>query len=797
MKFTKFIVAALALVAGLASCAPDPEAPAPEIKLGETTVTLDAAGDSELLGYMIENPVEGEKISVSYEADWLTINTAKVRTIEFTAPLNESGAERSVDVTLSYKGAESVSVRVTQLYHESPLTIEISEVTATEVVFSVEVMDESLTWWPSVYTKEFVDYFDNDDALFAFDKEYLEYTAANRDETLEEFLEEYLARGSMEDIFFDGLEPNSNYVLYAYGMDTKGNRTTEIVKVDFKTSEAWTGDITVAFEVEEENHVVYFNATPSHTGVPYFCHYATEQEIARWKAQYGTDDMRTLIQKGCIDALIEGLINIGFTQDASGFYALFNTTGRIRDEYFPCKASTKYTLFAGKWDKECQLVGEISTYEFTTAPVEPSNNIITLTVGDVTQSTAVVTATTTNDDTYAIAAIESEIIAGMSDQEIFDYADAHRYLSEFTFSGNKTREFTHLTPGTDYTFVAFGYKAESMTTATVSKAEFRTQRSGDVVDCTFEFEYEVREESVWVKITPSDKGYYYYWGLYDARFTSDEVKDYITNNVIGSGYEGDVSAFASWWLKQGTQTDEVTGVKPDTEYKIGVVIMDYDTGEFLTDVVFSEVFKTPAVEYADISIKVNFDKYFDIDELAAAGFPEYKNAVKKDDRFMNGGAVLPTEVDIRGEYKKFYYYIARRDLTDRELYDDEMFYNDMVNNEMGSSELSTLFLISYDIEWTVVAMAIDADGNRTPTFRQLINPLSKSGASPVEEFPLYGGANAPRKVSAVEWTSFQREVVEMVSDKDGLRNSLLRHLPNGEKVESEPAEEIFRLYSVR
>ena len=795
MKFTKFILAAAALMVGLASCAPDPEAPAPTIRLGENAITLEAAGDSQTIGYMIENPVEGEKISVSYEADWLTINTAKVRSIEFTAPLNESGAERSVDVTISYKGAESVSVKVTQLYHESPLKIEISEVTATEVIFSVVTDDPKLTWMPIVYTKEMHDYFDSEEALYEFDLEYLQYTADNRDETLQDFLEEFLAQGSLEDIFFDGLQPNTEYVLHAYGMETSGTRTTEVVAVPFKTEVAWTGDITVDFAVEEKNHVVYFNATPSHTGVPYFCHYATEQELARWSEQYGTTDLKTLIQKGCIDALIQGLIDIGFTKDESGFYALFNNTGRIREEYFPCKAGTKYTLFAGKWNEKCQLVGEISTYEFETAPVEPSNNVITLAVGAVTQSTAVVTAYTTNSDTYAIAAVETAIVENMTDQEIFEYVEEHRYLSEYTFSGKKTREFTYLTPDTDYTFVAFGYKAQSMTTETVSKAKFHTKPSESALKCTFKFDWDVRQESVWVKITPSDNGYYYHYGLYDARFTDEEVKDYITNNLIGNGYDGDFAAFASWWLKQGTVTDEITGVNPDTEYKIGVVIMDIVTGEYLTDVIFSETFKTPEIQYADITIKVLFDAYYDLDELSQAGYPEYKNAVKDDIRYADGGAIIPTEVDIKGNYQTFYYYIVRNDLTDTKTYDDDMFYRDL--QSAGSSNLKTIFPVSYGVPWTVIAIAIDKDGNRTPSFRQLIPALSKDGASPVEDF-VASMTSAPRKSSAVEWTSFQSKAVavEEASGANGKRNYLLGHLPQRLEPQEDAKEELL-IYSIR
>lgn len=206
-------------------------------------------------------------------------------------------------------------------------------------------------------------------------------------------------------------------------------------------------------------------ATPSYTGVPYYCHYATEQDVERWKQEYGTDDMKVLIEKGSIGELLAGLQEIGFFEDVTDFYLWFNSIGSIRNNYFPCKASTKYIFFAVKWNEQCEVVGEVSTYEYTTQPVAPSNNKITLSVGEVTQSTAQVTATVTNDDSYVIYPVESHLLVGKTNEEIFEYMDQHYYLSEFTFSGNTTREYALLKSGMDYTFVAFGHKAKSMTTS--------------------------------------------------------------------------------------------------------------------------------------------------------------------------------------------------------------------------------------------------------------------------------------------------------------------------------------------
>ncbi|MBR5830165.1 MAG: hypothetical protein IKY63_02785, partial [Tidjanibacter sp.] len=141
MRSLKLFTLGLLALLGLASCEPEPEVAKPVIKVGQTEVVLPAEGGSTSIGYLIENPVEGEKIALTYEADWLTTNTSKVRSIGFTVPLNESGAERSVEITISYKGAEDVKVTVKQEYKASPLKIEIADVTATELFFSVYATD--------------------------------------------------------------------------------------------------------------------------------------------------------------------------------------------------------------------------------------------------------------------------------------------------------------------------------------------------------------------------------------------------------------------------------------------------------------------------------------------------------------------------------------------------------------------------------------------------------------------------------------------------------------------------------
>jgi len=729
MKSMRFLAAALALLFVVASCEEVPEEKeqeaVPEIRLAETEVSLDSDGAAVNVAYMIENGIEGEKISVGCEADWLTVSTDMARMLIFSATANETGKERQTEVLLSYKDAEDVKITVTQDFFVSPLSISVTSLTATGVQFSVTTSDPELTWIPMVTYKEGFDYYETPDELFASDIEYFKYLADINDQTLSEFLASMVATGSLVDVYLDGLQPSTDYVLYAYGVTVDGRRTTDIVSEPFRTEDPHEGDITFTFEVSEEDYVLNYSITPSHTGVPYYYGIVTEDALNSWKALYG-NDLSTAIQKGEIDPSIEELVNYGMISGPSGYFDVFSESDVVDWGYFEVAAATKYVLFASKWDQECRLVGPVSIYEHTSAPVEPSDNQITLEVTNITQSSADATATVTNDDPYVIIPVRKSEVDGMTDEEIMLYlTEKYDYiLSEYTFTGNKTRTYSRMRPDTDYIFFAFGYKAGTLTTDEIDRFEFRTLAAGDPADCTFEFYVEPDVDCAWVEVIPSDKGQYYHWLVYPSYYTADDARNYI-RMVIDQGYEGDIASFGSWELSLGTSSATAWDLYPETEYKIGAIIMDYDTGEFLSEMFFSEPFVTPAKTYADITFDFNYGPYYDLGELVKAGQSQYEPLLE------DGNALLPIEVTVNGECSAFYYDIYANDLMDAETYPDEIFYAGLIGG--GCPNNSSIFVVKYDQAMTLTAVAYDYDNNPTVVYRDVMM-FTPDGASPVKDF---------------------------------------------------------------
>ncbi len=750
MKEIKKLLMAVLLTLCFAACEKEPATTndkTPVIKIDVTEVLLDSHGASVEVGYTIEN-VDADKrkdIEIENLADWLLVEVDADK-ISFSADKNVTAAGRVINVILKYEGAENVEITVKQPNIETPrenlsLEVEITEVGPTSITFNVEASHPDMTWIPMVTYKEYWDNKVSDEEIFISDMAYFEYLSESYGITREEFLTDMLGMGSQEGIVIENLTPETEFVIYVYGLTIDGERTTDIVAKEATTEKPYEGDITFTFDIKEEDYIMEFVVTPSHKGVNYYHGVATEAEIEEWKALAGSDNLRDAIQKGDIEANIEMFLYYEFIDTRRDYFDMCNVYDTVDDGWERVKADTKYIIYAAKWDEDCNLLGEVSFAEYTTPKAAMSENELTVEIKEVNQSQVTVKVTTTNNDPYVVIPVKSEDIDGMTDSEIYKHVTTkYDYLvSEYTFNGNYTHTFSRMRPETEYTILVFGSKAGTQTTEMI-KIEVTTTASGDPKECTFTFNVVPAADNAWIEIDPSDKGHFYNWLIYPAEYTADEAKAYI-RTIIDNYYEGDIPAFSSWELTQGYITTTAYDLRPETDYKIGVVIMDYDTAEFITDMVFSEVFTTTAMEYADITISVEWDEYWDGEALFEYGYTQFEGC--------DNEAIVPLSVNIEGEYEEFYFAVYNRDLTDENALPDDMFYEDL---NMGYSLKNMIMSVPMDTEMTVVAVAYDAMFMPCKLFRKVIY-LTKDGASEPETFKAYGGEPSSMVVSRTLATS--------------------------------------------
>lgn len=747
MKTNRMLIILAAVAAIFASCRQiEPEAPV--IELASDKFTIADEGGALVVAYNIANAVEGVNITVTEDAEWLEVDASTPRIIEFTASVNDTDAAREAEVTISYAGAENKVITVSQGIWTAPLIITVHETDETTATFSVAVADENLTWVAQCVGKEWWDEFEVKEDIFVEDITYFQWMASEMGIMVEDYLQTILLKGSKENLRFKGLDPLSDYVIYVYGLTSGGEPTTAIYSAEISTLAPYDGPISFDINVTEENHIMDITITPSHEGVPYYWNIMDEATFNEWGGQIPSS-----IQD-YIDYEVDDYLYWGDIYDASEYFDWFSTSG-TNNSQFEAIAGTKYIIFASKWGQDCKLTGETEYVWFETAPVEPSDNQITVTASNPTQSSFAITTTTTNNDPYVILAEPAEWCGwnAMSDQEIYDYVMAYYgtwMITDYICQGNLTEaRFYDLDPGTEYTVIAFGYEAGTMTTA-VQKTSIRTLDAGNPEDCTFQFEIlETNATSIYAKVSPSDSGYDYYWFAYEVNATADDVKSHISG-LVDEWYYGDFDEFAYWELSKGTSEGEILYLNPETDYKLGAVLMG-NNGEFLSDVHFSEPFKTLAMQYADITVSATYDKYYDGDALAAAVADQYDQ--------YKGFAMLPVEISVEGDdYAELYcaIFTYEEGIDDPNIYSDVDLYGSLIEyGYIWGGGLNVNYRAPWDTKLMIAAMAMDYEGNYSPVYRHAFT-LTKDGAAQVED--LIGTKSAGIKATAVSAAPAQQKI---------------------------------------
>lgn len=616
---------------------------------------------------------------------------------------------------------------------QAALTLTIHGTEATSVTFSVTAADENLTWIGQIVGKEYFEMYKTDDELFNEDLKYYAYMANDAGVGIEEYLAGILIKGSHENLRYKGLDPETDYVIYVYGMSSEGNRTTPVFSKQLRTAEPYEGNITFEFEVSDEDADISVKIKPSHDGVAYYWNIITKDDLM----EYGSDIAEAAV--AFVEADILDLLEYEDISSRSEYYEWYSdmneTTSLIEGS-----AYTDYIIFAYKWDEDCNKVGDVAYTEYRTGGVSPSDNQITVELGEPTQSTIYLDIQTTNEDPYVLMAEPTSTFAGMSDDQIFESILARYgtyFIWNYIYNGSMAGTLRQMEPDTDYTLLIFGYKNGVMTTS-MQKHEFRTLVAGNPEDCTFEFELiQAKPNSAYVRITPSDPSHWYYWLIYQADVTADYVKAQI-KTTIDEWYYGNFDEFAYYELVQGQSEGEVIYLSPNTAYKVAAVIMDDETGEYLADVHFSEPFTTPEAVTADIEVEAGFDRFYDGDQIAEA-LPDYE--------IFKGHALVPVSIDIKGSYAEFYYTIFAYEegLENPELFPDSMLHNSLMEYGINYQE-STDFRAAWDTDLMIAAVALDYEGNFSTVYREKFR-LSKSEASPADEF-INSHKNAPKKVSS-------------------------------------------------
>lgn len=685
----------------------------PEIEVGVEAETL-------RFNYDIKNRIEGETLKIECAAEWLTIDKIGDTIVEFSVAQN-SGEERVATLKLTY-GKEKNTLRVRQQGYKSPLKLSIESVDATSVTFSVEALDDNTTWIGQIVGKDWFEHYTSEELLDE-DMAYYRGVSSDQDISLEEYLSSILSRGSHSNLRMAGLDPETDYVIYIYGLTAAGEVTTHVIHAEFTTEAPYTGnDVTYDINVEVNRAIAKISITPSHEGVAYFNNLITREDFEL----YGSD-----VNKAA-DAVIAKIIDDYAAWDYTLEETFEYNTDYLATEYeFEAMANTEYLVFAFKWNEQCERLSEVSYEWFEVGEIPASENVISVNISNVTQSTFEIETTTTNLDPYVIFPIPQQEIAKVhSDKSIFNYI-LNTYgtsgLAGYICEGDVKGTFSGLQAGTEYAVLTFGYEAGTLTTAII-RNNITTLEAGAVDACVYDIQVtDIEDREAYLTITPSDYSIYYYWNVFEADMSEEDIKSYI-NSVYNSMYYGDYWEFSYYELAQGVVKSRITQLKPSTDYKIVVIPMNPNSFEYIGTMRTGGEFRTAEAIIADIIITAGFDAYYDGDEVYAIE-PDYCSS-------WQGWVVVPMSVHVEGEYSGFLYTMFSYvdGLENPEIYSDDLLIDNLYN--VGAYWSPAYFRGEWDKTIMIAAVAFDMNDNPSPVYRS-VHTFTRDGAADAQEFVDY------------------------------------------------------------
>jgi hypothetical protein len=310
-RFLSFPLAALSLIFAISCEKPEPPVPSgpdepdePEPPVAEAPVlkaepaVFNAQGGTYQLPVTVQNPVEGESVKAALveQAEWISFGTPGKDGVPVILKDNLS-APRTAKVDLTYKGAEKVTVEVTQKQWEfSEFGIAISNVGPFGATFDItrkagyhggyffEVIDKKAFDKYVANESASIGDFAYGDAIYQSDLAYLNNLAEKHGHPLADLFKMIPGLYSKEDavkMSYSGLAVDTDYIFIVYGMEEgTAVRKTPMCFYEFRTGYSSESALSFTGEATDvtENYAE-ITVTPSNNTEYWYMDWVSEIQL--------------------------------------------------------------------------------------------------------------------------------------------------------------------------------------------------------------------------------------------------------------------------------------------------------------------------------------------------------------------------------------------------------------------------------------------------------------------------------------------------------------------------------------
>lgn len=466
MRKAYLFTSILALAAVLSACNEDQKTAEPKLTLGQTEVTVSVEGGEYSVTWEVENPIEGTLPAVEQQdgTGWVSDFRTDEGTILFTVAANESEASRECVVTVTYPSAPETSFTIVQsgTMGEDPkeysLEINLKELNESQIVVDIIPSDPDMTYFLMCDMMENLEEMGltTDEAILKSDSVWIEEGVSYG-----MHYSDFVDKGEKLNYRYRQCVPDTDYIIYGYGYDTLSkNRTTDLIKLNVTTAEITLIDVDFILETEVDGTTITCHTAPvDYDGLYYVdCYDKLTLDFALASGQTLYElcyyDFSTILD------IYQNMFGVSF-EDTMRYYAL---SGESDKEWTDRIGRMQYTIVAYPLNEDGVVIGEPTVAEVMTgSDVEKSDNVLTISVDNLTAYSATLNVSATNDDPYIALELNPEVFEGMSDEETMNYILSMYYSGQDVY-GDYTEELTDLTPETEYTIYAFGVEDNQYTT---------------------------------------------------------------------------------------------------------------------------------------------------------------------------------------------------------------------------------------------------------------------------------------------------------------------------------------------
>lgn len=477
----KFIILMYAgLMLCLAGCQEKHETPVqdPGLRLENSVVNVSAEGGTMSVAWTVENPIDGMNVDIVPDyPEWLNRFDVSVEgKISFNVDEYTGQETREAVVAVNY-GEDSSSFRVVQAGMEEPdgeeaIKLEIIEARPNTVIVSIET-DGDLTYFINIEEKSVWEQYAGEEDVFAHDMELFQWNADGWGISLEAWMREefgsikYATPYHMFMYVQDGvrgtvyLKNNTEYVVYAYGINAEGERLTDLYSIETATVDYdQSNPVTFDIDISITGNLGSFKISPSDDNQLYFAGILLYRDEIPEIEELKADILR---KKEDQIFMYWSHPENPDTWEAIVEWMAFKGEQSVEDELG--LADAPGVVYAYTIDDRGNMNGKMVIEEFRTSDIEDSGNKIKMELSAVTSRTATLTVKTTTNDLYLVMFDEDgEEYDGLEGEELANailYAD-----SDNLYSGRNDAiiPMKGLHRGEGYILVAFGYEAGKVTT---------------------------------------------------------------------------------------------------------------------------------------------------------------------------------------------------------------------------------------------------------------------------------------------------------------------------------------------